>query len=62
VQPLRERLGKSVGEGLREDRRIVVVVGRLGQDQVADYAKRKGWTLKEAERWLGSNLAYEPED
>ncbi|MCA1983816.1 methionine synthase [Nocardioides nematodiphilus] len=38
------------------------VVGRLGQDQVADYAKRKGWTLKEAERWLGSNLAYEPED
>jgi len=38
------------------------VVGRLGQDQVADYAKRKGWTLKEAERWLGSNLGYEPED
>jgi len=38
------------------------VVGRLGQDQVADYAKRKGWTLKEAERWLGANLGYEPED
>lgn len=38
------------------------VVGRLAQDQVADYARRKGWTLKEAERWLGSNLGYNPED
>ncbi|MEO6798680.1 MAG: methionine synthase [Rhodanobacter sp.] len=37
------------------------VVGRLGKDQVADYAKRKGWTLAEAERWLSSNLDYEPE-
>jgi 5-methyltetrahydrofolate--homocysteine methyltransferase len=38
------------------------VVGRLAQDQVADYAARKGWTLKEAERWLGPNLGYNPED
>ncbi|MDG5772203.1 methionine synthase [Mycolicibacterium fortuitum] len=38
------------------------VVGRMAQDQVADYAKRKGWTLAEAERWLSSNLAYNPED
>lgn len=38
------------------------VVGRIAQDQVADYAKRKGWTLREAERWLSSNLAYNPED
>jgi 5-methyltetrahydrofolate--homocysteine methyltransferase len=38
------------------------VVGRLAQDQVADYAKRKGWTLPEAERWLSSNLGYNPED
>ncbi|OBK89914.1 methionine synthase [Mycolicibacter sinensis] len=38
------------------------VIGRLAQDQVADYAKRKGWTLPEAERWLGSNLGYNPED
>lgn len=38
------------------------VVGRLAQDQVADYAKRKGWTLAEAERWLSSNLGYNPED
>ncbi len=38
------------------------VVGRLAQDQVADYAKRKGWTLREAERWLGPNLGYNPED
>ncbi len=38
------------------------VVGRLGRDQVVDYAERKGWTLGEAERWLSSNLGYEPED
>src|ERR671920_635845 len=37
------------------------VLGRIGQDQVADYARRKGWTLKEAERWLAPNLGYEPE-
>ncbi|OBK29596.1 methionine synthase [Mycobacterium asiaticum] len=38
------------------------VVGRMAQDQVADYAKRKGWTLQEGERWLSSNLGYNPED
>ncbi|GAB2741277.1 methionine synthase [Nocardioides pakistanensis] len=38
------------------------VVGRIGQDQVEDYARRKGWTLKQAERWLSPNLGYEPED
>jgi len=38
------------------------VVGRMAQDQVADYARRKGWTLAEAERWLGPNLGYNPED
>ncbi len=38
------------------------VVGRIAQDQVADYAKRKGWTLVEAERWLAPNLGYNPED
>uniref|UniRef100_UPI0030F46194 methionine synthase n=2 Tax=Nocardioides sp. GXZ039 TaxID=3136018 RepID=UPI0030F46194 len=38
------------------------VVGRLGRDQVEDYAARKGWTLAEAERWLSPNLGYEPED
>ena len=35
-------------------------VGRLGADQVADYAARKGWTLAEAEHWLAPNLGYEP--
>ncbi len=38
------------------------VVGRLQRDQVSEYATRKGWTQREAERWLSSNLAYEPED
>jgi 5-methyltetrahydrofolate--homocysteine methyltransferase len=37
------------------------VVGRLGKDQVEDYARRKGWALAEAERWLASNLDYDPE-
>lgn len=36
-------------------------VGRLGEDQVADYANRKGWGLEEAERWLRPNLGYEPQ-
>ena len=38
------------------------VVGRIGRDQVEDYAERKGWTLAEAERWLSPNLGYDPED
>jgi 5-methyltetrahydrofolate--homocysteine methyltransferase len=35
-------------------------VGRLGRDQVADYARRKGWSISEAERWLAPSLGYEP--
>ncbi|NOT39375.1 MAG: methionine synthase [Alphaproteobacteria bacterium] len=35
-------------------------VGRIDRDQVEDYAKRKGMTLAEAERWLGPILAYVP--
>jgi 5-methyltetrahydrofolate--homocysteine methyltransferase len=34
-------------------------VGRVGRDQVEDYAARKGWSLEEAERWLGPNLGYD---
>jgi 5-methyltetrahydrofolate--homocysteine methyltransferase len=35
-------------------------VGRLGRDQVVDYAERKGWSVEEAERWLSPNLGYVP--
>jgi 5-methyltetrahydrofolate--homocysteine methyltransferase len=35
-------------------------VGRIGVDQVSDYAARKGIDLAEAERWLAPNLAYTP--
>jgi 5-methyltetrahydrofolate--homocysteine methyltransferase len=35
-------------------------VGRLGPDQVEDYAARKGQQVEEAERWLGPNLGYVP--
>ena len=38
-----------------------MVVGRLGRDQVADYARRKGWTVEEAETWLSPNLGYRPD-
>lgn len=38
------------------------VVGRIGRDQVEDYAERKGWSVREAERHLAPNLAYDPED
>jgi 5-methyltetrahydrofolate--homocysteine methyltransferase len=36
------------------------IVGRLGEDQIVDYARRKGMRVEEIERWLGSVLAYEP--
>jgi 5-methyltetrahydrofolate--homocysteine methyltransferase len=32
--------------------------GKVDKDQVADYAKRKGWTLEEAEKWLAPVLSY----
>jgi len=34
-------------------------VGKINRDQVEDYAKRKGMTLAEAERWLSPNLGYD---
>jgi 5-methyltetrahydrofolate--homocysteine methyltransferase len=33
-------------------------VGRIDRDQVEDYAVRKGWSVAEAERWLGPILGY----
>ncbi len=33
-------------------------VAKLEKDQVADYARRKSWSMEEAERWLAPNLAY----
>jgi len=35
-------------------------VGKIERDQVEDYAKRKGWDLATAERWLAPILAYQP--
>ncbi|MEW8050826.1 MAG: vitamin B12 dependent-methionine synthase activation domain-containing protein, partial [Candidatus Thiodiazotropha sp.] len=35
-------------------------VGKLNRDQVSDYARRKGRSVAEMERWLAPNLAYEP--
>jgi 5-methyltetrahydrofolate--homocysteine methyltransferase len=35
-------------------------VGKLGRDQVLDYAKRKNMDVSAIERWLGPNLNYDP--
>jgi 5-methyltetrahydrofolate--homocysteine methyltransferase len=35
-------------------------VGRLGEDQIANYARRKGQSIDQVERWLTQNLSYEP--
>jgi len=35
-------------------------VGKIAQDQVEDYARRKGTSVEEIERWLGPYLNYEP--
>jgi len=35
-------------------------VGKLGRDQVEEYASRKSMTVPETERWLGPYLDYEP--
>jgi 5-methyltetrahydrofolate--homocysteine methyltransferase len=37
-------------------------VGQIDREQVADYARRKGLSLQEAERWLAPNLGYDPDD
>ncbi len=37
------------------------VVGRVSKEQAADYARRKGASLQQAERWLATNLDYDPE-
>ena len=37
-------------------------VGRIGRDQVEDYARRKRMTVESIERWLAPNLDYEPAD
>ncbi|MNC97246.1 Methionine synthase [compost metagenome] len=35
-------------------------VGRVGPDQILSYARRKGQSVEEVERWLTSSLSYEP--
>jgi 5-methyltetrahydrofolate--homocysteine methyltransferase len=35
-------------------------VGRIERDQVEDYAKRKAWTIEQAEKWLAPILNYDP--
>ena len=37
-------------------------VNQITRDQVEDYARRKGMKLKDVQRWLASNLAYDPDE
>jgi 5-methyltetrahydrofolate--homocysteine methyltransferase len=37
-------------------------VGKIDRDQVEDYARRKGWPLATAEKWLAPILNYEPSE
>jgi 5-methyltetrahydrofolate--homocysteine methyltransferase len=34
-------------------------LGKIGKDQVEEYAQRKGWSVEETERWLRPNLNYD---
>jgi 5-methyltetrahydrofolate--homocysteine methyltransferase len=36
-------------------------IGRIGPDQVSDYAARKGMDIAEVETWLAPSLAYRPD-
>jgi 5-methyltetrahydrofolate--homocysteine methyltransferase len=36
-------------------------LGNINKDQVEDYAKRKGYSLEDMERWLAPNLGYDTE-
>ena len=46
---------------LNHPRAHYFAVGKIGRDQVEDYATRNGMSLEEAERWLSPNLGYLPE-
>lgn len=35
-------------------------LGKIAKDQVEDYARRKGMTVQEVEKWLASSLSYDP--
>jgi 5-methyltetrahydrofolate--homocysteine methyltransferase len=35
-------------------------IGKIERDQVEDYARRKDWSVTEAERWLAPQLNYDP--
>ena len=55
--------GASVsGLYLAHPRATYFSVGRIGKDQVQDYAARKNMSVADVERWLGTKLAYDPED
>ena len=36
-------------------------IGRIGRDQVEDYAARKGMSVADVETWLQPSLSYTPE-
>ena len=57
-----DHLRTSVVSKLEDPESRYFVLGRVGRDQVEDYAQRKGWSVAEAEKWLSPNLGYRTED
>ena len=54
--------GSSVsGIYLNHPKAHYFAVGKIGRDQVADYAPRANMTFEQAEKWLSPNLGYMPE-
>jgi len=54
-------LAEDPADGLLGTRLEQRLPKALGRDQVEDYARRKDMDLAAAEKWLGPNLAYEPD-
>ena len=50
----------SRGTLVLEHRETADGVGKIERDQAQDYARRKGWDLATAERWLAPILNYQP--
>ena len=61
-QPARRRSAHRAHARAGAPQSRYFVLGRVGRDQVEDYARRKGWTVDEAEKWLSPNLGYRTED
>ena len=56
---IRRRRCRAIISAIRSSQYFVV--GRVSKEQVDDYASARAVSLAQAERWLASNLDYDPE-